>query len=86
MPREIEKQLMKELERALKEQDKALEESSKAKAAYDVAAGKTTRANDAVKALSSAITALREHPIATAWLENVIKEARENIAKEKPAA
>jgi hypothetical protein len=86
MAREIEKQLMRELERALKEQDKAQEEAATAKTAYDVAAGKVTRMNDAVKALSSAITALRENPIATAWLENVIKEARENMKKENPVA
>jgi hypothetical protein len=86
MAREIEKQLMKELERAVKEQDAALKESAEAKALYDIAAAKATKALDGVKALSGAIVSLRGNPVNTGWQENVVSEARGNLKKEKPVA
>jgi hypothetical protein len=84
MPREIEKQLMTELERVLKDQDAAQGGADEAKAAYEDAARTLARSHEEVKALAGAIAALRGQKPDFAS-PKIVQEARENAGR-RPVA
>jgi hypothetical protein len=86
MAREIEKSLEKELERAVKDQDRAQEDADVAKSVYDESARRLIKVSNEVKGIAGAIIALRGNTASEAWINNLVKDARANMTKEKPVA
>jgi hypothetical protein len=85
MPREIEKQLLKELEQALVDRDRAESRQMDAAKSANEATSKMNAARVEADALTTAIASLRKSPLLPETKQKIEQEARENM-KEKPVA